>query len=218
MVARARIVAGAENKIVALKNVIVNYQRENNLLVYCGAVKYGETGGEDVVGAKQIELVKNMLNKELGIVATKFTSEEDAKTRKRIIDAYVNEEIQALVAIKCLDEGVNVPAIKTAFILASSANPKEYIQRRGRVLRKYPGKDYAEIYDFITLPRLLDDVYAVSESEKSIDISLIRKELTRMIDFANLSNNPTECDNLIDEIKTTYNLNTIRFKEDNLYG
>lgn len=217
LVARARIVAGAENKIAALKEVMVNYQKENNLLIYCGAVKYGEIGNEDIIGAKQIEIVKNMLNKELGIVATKFTSEEDAKTRKRIIDAYVNEQIQALVAIKCLDEGVNVPAIKTAFILASSANPKEYIQRRGRVLRKYPGKDFAEIYDFITLPRPLDDVYAVSESEKSVDIGLIQKELTRMIDFANLSNNPTECDNLIDEIKNTYNINTIRFKEDNLY-
>ena len=49
--------------------MIVKYQRENNLLVYCGAVKYGEIGGEDVVGAKQIELVNNMLNKELEIVS-----------------------------------------------------------------------------------------------------------------------------------------------------
>ena len=52
----------------------------------------------------------------------------------------------------------NIPSIKTAFILASSTNPKEYIQRRGRVLRTFPGKRHADIYDFITLPvPLVDD-------------------------------------------------------------
>lgn len=217
LVERARIVAGAENKIYALKKEIAKYSKENNLLVYCGAVKYFGCGGEDDVGQRQIEIVKNMLNNELGIVSTKFTAEEDSVTRQGIIKAYVNEEIQALVAIKCLDEGVNVPAIKTAFILASSANPKEYIQRRGRVLRKHPGKEYAEIFDFITLPRPLEDSFGISESEKNTDRVLIKKELIRMIDFANLSNNPLECDELIDEMKSAYNLETINMEDINKY-
>ena len=72
--------------------------------------------------------------------------------------------LQALVAIKCLDEGVNIPNIHTAFILASSTNPKEYIQRRGRVLRKAPGKDYAVIYDFVTLPFPIDEIEMQSEA------------------------------------------------------
>ena len=72
---------------------------------------------------------------------TKFTSEESAEERERIkADFAEGKHLQALVAIRCLDEGVNIPSIRTAFILASSTNPKEYIQRRGRVLRKYPGK------------------------------------------------------------------------------
>lgn len=77
----------------------------------------------------------------------KFTSEEDAQKReilKREFDE--GESIQVLIAIRCLDEGVNIPSIRKAFILASSTNPKEYIQRRGRVLRKCPGKKYADIY------------------------------------------------------------------------
>lgn len=217
LVARARIVAGAENKVLKLKDCITKYKKDSNLLVYCGAVKYFDIGDEDDVGVRQIEIVKNMLNKDLGIIATKFTSDEDANARKEIIRAYVNEEIQALVAIKCLDEGVNVPAIKTAFILASSANPKEYIQRRGRVLRKHPGKEYAEIYDFITLPRPLEEVFTISEIEKNTDKTLIKKELIRMIDFANLSNNPSVCDELIDEMKAAYNLDAISIEEMNKY-
>ena len=217
LVTRARIVAGAQNKVLKLKDCIMKYKKDSNLLIYCGAVKYLGIGDDDDVGARQIEVVKNMLNKDLGMIATKFTSNEDARTRKEIIRAYVNEEIQALVAIKCLDEGMNVPAIKTAFILASSANPKEYIQRRGRVLRKHPGKEYAEIYDFITLPRPLDEVFTISEIEKNTDKTLIKKELIRMIDFANLSNNPSECNGLIDEMKAAYNLDTISVEEMNKY-
>lgn len=213
LIKRARIVAGAENKIEALKNTIAKYKNENNMLVYCGAVKYYDSQGIDGEDKKQIDLVHRMLNKELGIVSTRFTSEEDANTRKEIIESFKNKEIQALVAIKCLDEGVNVPAIKTAFILASSANPKEYIQRRGRVLRKYPGKHYAEVYDFITLPRPLDEVFYASECEKNVDRTLIKKELLRMIDFARLSNNPSECNELIDEIKNNYNLDIIDIEE-----
>ena len=114
-----------------------------------------------------------------------------------------------LVAIKCLDEGVNVPAIKTAFILASSTNPKEYIQRRGRVLRKYPGKEYAEIYDFITLPRRLDDTSFVPENLKSMERGLVRREFIRLQDFARLSKNPSECNDIMDEIRKAYDLDII---------
>ena len=71
---------------------------------------------------------------------------------------------------------------KTAFILASTTNPKEYIQRRGRVLRKSPetGKEYAEIYDFITLPRPLEDVSSLTAEEAKRDLSLVKKELSRI--------------------------------------
>ncbi len=216
LVKRARLVAGAENKIDILKETIKKHKDENNMLVYCGAVKYYELN-DDKDDTKQIDLVHKMLNKELGIVSTKFTSDEDTNQRKEIIRAFKNEEIQALVAIKCLDEGVNIPAIKTAFILASSTNPKEYIQRRGRVLRKYPGKQYAEIYDFITLPRPINDVYGISEEEKNIDKTLVKKELLRIIDFAKLSINPSDSNELEDEIKRSYNLDTINIEGVNEY-
>ena len=98
-----------------------------------------------------------MLGNKLNMRVSMFTAKEDANERERIKQSFAEGELlQALVAIKCLDEGVNIPGIRTAFILASSTNPKEYVQRRGRVLRRAKGKTHAVIYDFITLPRDLD--------------------------------------------------------------
>ena len=118
-------------------------------------------------------------------------------------------DIQVIAAIKCLDEGVNIPAIRTAFIMASSTNPKEYIQRRGRVLRRSPGKNYAEIYDFITLPRPLEDVKYCSPEEISSDLSLVKKEFARMLDFAETARNPFEIDDLKDRILEAYHENDL---------
>ena len=81
-----------------------------------------------------------------------------------------------LVSIKCLDEGVDIPAVSHAFILASSQNPRQFIQRRGRVLRKSIGKNLAVIHDAIVVP--LDPE---SEGEQ---ISLLKAELIRALEFA----------------------------------
>jgi superfamily II DNA or RNA helicase len=81
-----------------------------------------------------------------------------------------------LVSIRCLDEGVDIPAISHALILASSQNPRQFIQRRGRVLRKSPGKDYAVIHDAIVVPVSLE-----LEPEQT---SLLKAEMLRSIEFA----------------------------------
>ena len=112
-----------------------------------------------------------------------------------------------MIAIKCLDEGVNIPKIKTAFILASTTNPKEYIQRRGRVLRLAQGKEYAEIYDFITLPYPLDEVSSLTNMQLKRCITLVKNELNRASEFSRLAINMVESESIIDEIKDAYSLN-----------
>lgn len=82
-----------------------------------------------------------------------------------------------LVSIKCLDEGVDIPAVSHAFILASSQNPRQFIQRRGRVLRKSEGKNLAVIHDAIVVP--------VDPEGESEQISLLKAELVRALEFAN---------------------------------
>ena len=140
----------------------------------------------------------------LNMRVTKFTSEESAQEREEIKQNFADGHLlQALVAIRCLDEGVNIPRIKTAFILASSTNPKEYIQRRGRVLRKAPNKDFARIYDFVTLPRNIDNPYKAVEID-NCEYSLIRREKQRVVDFAELAINSSEADGLLWKIRRLF--------------
>jgi superfamily II DNA or RNA helicase len=139
---------------------------------------------------------------------SKFTSEESAEDRESLKKEFADaKHIQALIAIRCLDEGVNIPSIKTAFILASSTNPKEYVQRRGRVLRTYKGKDFARIYDFITLPIPLNSMSSFSQEIVNSVKSLAIREMVRMKDFASISENPSEADSLIAEIVQAYDIN-----------
>ena len=220
LIERARLVAGASNKIEVLRELMKDYKDKSHILVYCGAAKIynplEDNSEEDVEGERQIVAVSKMLGNELGMKVTHFTSNESAKERQRIKNQFSKvDPYQALIAIKCLDEGVNIPSIKTAFILASSTNPKEYVQRRGRVLRKAPYKPYAVIYDFITLPRPLYMVTSYISEEVKPDLSLVRKEITRMKEFGTISKNSAESDQLINKIREAYNLNLI--KEENEY-
>ncbi len=191
MISRARIVAGAQNKIQLLLKYMEKYKEDKHILVYCGSTKTEDKELQEE--CRQIDLITKYLSKNLHMKVARFTSGENRRERQILIEKFTEgEEIQSLVAIKCLDEGVNIPAIKTAFILASTTNPKEYIQRRGRVLRLSPGKEYAEIYDFITLPRELEIVSFLNEKELKYDRSLIRRELQRIEDFRKLADNSYE--------------------------
>lgn len=205
MISRARVIAGAQNKVPLLLRYMEKYKKENHILVYCGATKTEDERKQREY--RQIDQITKQLSEELHMKVSRFTSAENRKDRQILIEKFTEgEEIQALVAIKCLDEGVNIPAIKTAFILASTTNPKEYIQRRGRVLRKSPGKEYAEIYDFITLPRELDTVSFLSEKELKYDRSLVQRELQRIEDFRNLAENSYESMEEILNIREAYQI------------
>lgn len=171
---RARIVAGANNKTQMLLREIEQYKNDNHILIYCGATtqKENEYNEEEI---RQIDNISKQLWNQLGIKTAQFTANENSMERKQLIRDFAEGDVlQGLVAIKCLDEGVNVPAVDKAFILASTTNPKEYIQRRGRVLRKYKGKEYSVIYDFVTLPRRLADVKYLTEEEMKYERTLIK--------------------------------------------
>ena len=215
---RSRLIAGAENKVKLLKEIIQeNYLKDTHMLIYCGAARtYNpnlDSSESDEEGERQIVSVSKMLGNELGMKVTHFTSAESAQERDRIKHQFANADpYQAIVAIKCLDEGVNIPSIKTAFILASSTNPKEYIQRRGRVLRKFKGKKFAVIYDFITLPTAIDDVQLGSDSA-NFDLALVKREMIRMKEFGDISLNPADTDKLISELSDAYGMDILDLDE-----
>lgn len=208
---RARIVAGASQKLEALREYIAPYADDNNILVYCGATNVidekADSSNTDEEDIRQIEAVTRILGNEFHMEVAKFTSEENMETRAMIKEQFQKgDRLQAIVAIKCLDEGVNIPGIRTAFILASTTNPKEYIQRRGRVLRKAENKLFAEIYDFVTLPRELDSVSGLTTEQIQRDLSLVKNELARIKEFGRLSMNSMQSNDLIWDIQDAYHI------------
>ena len=214
---RAKLVAASSEKLPIIVELLKSqYKRENgiyNTLVYCGATTINDPGYDEFKAdnddLKQINLVKKLIKDEfekngVDLNIARFTSLEDNKMRSLIKEQFSSKDINIVTAIKCLDEGVNIPAIKTAYILASSTNPREYVQRRGRVLRKFEGKDYAEIYDFITLPRPLSEASSMNKEALVSDVGLIKRELTRIKDFADTASNYSEIYDIIEEINSIY--------------
>lgn len=223
---RSRIVAGAKNKLTMLEEVIHPYIHDKHILVYCGATKGLEQNQDrtdvDSEDIRQIDAVTDLLGNKLGMEVSQFTSKESVEEREVLKREFsAGDTLKVLIAIKCLDEGVNIPKIKTAFILASTTNPKEYIQRRGRVLRLAEGKEYAEIYDFITLPYDTESVTSLTEAQVKRNSTLVKNELRRAEEFSRIAVNMVESASLIDEIKDAYGIQELNWnneEEDYGYG
>lgn len=195
LIERSRLIGSAEGKARALRSLLMTRRDSNYNLIYCGDVI---TDGE-----RSVDAVLSLVGNELEMRANRFTSSETNAERREILAKFGTGEIQALVAIRCLDEGVDVPRTETAYILASSLNPRQFIQRRGRVLRRAPGKEYAYIYDFIVVPPVgakLDD--ATFNCERA----LMKRELSRVDEFASSSENAGDALQALRAIKIRLNL------------
>jgi superfamily II DNA or RNA helicase len=103
--------------------------------------------------------------------------------------------------MKCLDEGVDVPPARLAIMLDNSGNPREYIQRRGRILRNYPGKENAVIHDIIVEPKIEK---SAPQELRDLERKMIRKELERYRDFAKAALNSEECLKIMENIEGMY--------------
>lgn len=216
LIARSRILASARNKLSVLRELLEEQKKNKHILVYCGDSVVAEHNSTDynaskAFGEKQIKLVCEMMGRDLNMDIARFTSQESAERRQEIKRGFMDgSEYQAIVAIKCLDEGFNIPAITTAYILASTTNPKQYIQRRGRVLRTYNGKQFAYIHDFVVLPRDIDMLMNASEEELKLEVGLVKRELSRVEEFASLAENSSAIYNsLINPLQDGYHLNDI---------
>jgi len=86
-----------------------------------------------------------------GIRVARFDSTFTKKERELMLEHFDTGTIQVLVAIRCLDEGVDMPQAKVGILVSSTTNPREFIQRRGRLLRNFEGKIESIIHDLIVL-------------------------------------------------------------------
>lgn len=180
---RSRLLGAARNKIIEAKrlvNSIPNSERSHTL-IYAGEGKQFNSESSDT---RVIDELTTVLNENRWRVA-KFTGDVGNNERKRLMEAFKDKTLDALVAMKVLDEGIDVPVCSRAIITASTRNPRQYVQRRGRILRKSPGKYLAVIYDFVILPI----------NDSSASKSLRTAELERIKDFTELALNKTEVEN-----------------------
>ena len=208
LIQRSLVVAAAENKLENLKELMQKYKDENYMLVYCGATRVVDYDFIDDIELRQIDQVTRLLGNELGMDVRRYTSKEKVEERMEIRkDFAAGPPVNALVAIKCLDEGVNIPNIRKAFILASTTNPREYVQRRGRVLRKAEGKDAAYIYDFITIPYEIEKARVMDKLSLEDYKSLIKNEIRRMNEYFLLAENKSETYKIKRELEEAYNIN-----------
>lgn len=164
---RTRLIKSATAKQIQLEAMITQQTDPHYTLVYC-ANKLEESA------------VVAMLAKH-GIQGRRFDSSLSLAEREKVLKDFADGTIEVLVAVKCLDEGVDIPATREAYFLASTSNPREFVQRRGRILRTSTGKEYARVHDFVVFP---PRDYAGKNAEK-----LIRHELPRVYELNNFASN-----------------------------
>ncbi|MCB9017730.1 MAG: DEAD/DEAH box helicase family protein [Prevotellaceae bacterium] len=212
---RKRIIHKAENKKAAFLQIVQQRMNEQGNLKY--TLVYVPEGNEpDDNNADMFDTADTMqtdddtahlideytcivrdINKH--ITVRQFTS--DSKDREPMLKDFANGNIDVLTSMKCLDEGVDVPRAELAIFCASTGNPRQFIQRRGRVLRTHKDKHIATIHDLIVVP---DNCFDSDCYE--LERSLVKSELMRVRDFATLSENLNDTDNELEDVLNHYNL------------
>ena len=186
---RAMILKKAKAKIPALEKLIKQKGMIHQALVYC-------------VDTAQMTQAMSILAS-AGILYRRFTGVEGTSPsddfdgiseRASILKNLGDGQIDALVAMKCLDEGVDVPSANTAIILASSGNPREFVQRRGRILRPDGPDKVASIYDFVIAPSIQK---MNTEEAKQVELQLFQTEMKRMTEFGTHARNNLEAESLL---------------------
>ena len=183
--------ADAKLRVLEHKLTCIGAESVTKTLIY--------TSAKPVVPGKvrQITAVNEMLQR-LNIISHQYTAEETGPSQSwKILDQFGSGDYQVLTSMKVLDEGVDIPQTDTAFLLASSTVEREWVQRRGRILRHAPGKSVAHLHDFIVVPPSLD-----SPSARS----LLHSELRRASAFADLAENeydPGGPNNVIQQLEAT---------------
>ncbi len=189
---RQEIIKNAVNKYNVFRHILDDLGDIQHCLIYCSP--------------EQIDAVQAILT-ERYIIQHKFTQNESTHPEKKyggiserehLLKKFAEGSYKALVAMRCLDEGVDIPQARIGIILASTENPRQYIQRRGRILRRYPGKEEATILDLVVLPP------AEAETIDGLEKKILGKEFERYEEFARDAKNFVECIKRLEEVENRF--------------
>lgn len=212
---RKRIIHKAKNKESIFKNILVDWFSEKGSLKYtlvyvpegsrpdneeADLFDSSETVPDDDYSESLIDVYTDIVQSiSPTTTVKKFLS--GTTRRNEVLGAFASGEIEVLTSMKCLDEGVDVPRSELAIFCASTGNPRQFIQRRGRILRKHPDKKRAVIHDLVVVP----EVTSISDNFK-MERSLLAAELKRVRDFAQLSENADYAYEELKDVLDYYNL------------
>lgn len=157
---------------------------KDRTIVFCPDGK--DENGKDFLEVYKSELWNEFVSKGKIVRMSEYVQ----GTKREIIESFTAGAIDILFAKQRLNEGIDIPAAKRAFFIASSTSEREFIQRRGRVLRKSPetNKTLAEIFDFIVVPPDRNSIYAQS---------IVENEIKRAMDFAATADNYAEIEKIL---------------------
>ena len=199
LIRRAKIIRDAKQKLVAFKQEINKLAKVNYALIYCTE--------------NQIDDVQDwLLKRRPPIISNRITANNPKKSsdRQKIVKQLVKENLNAIVAIKVLDEGIDIPEAKMCFLLASDGNPKQFVQRRGRVLRRFMGKykdgstkEFAVIFDFLVMPKIDPNA---KQDEINSERGIVISQLDRLVLMAKIALNKDECMAEIEKIKADFGI------------
>ena len=185
---RSNILKNAYDKYEILSKILDSLGNNvSDLIIYCSDKQLEKV--IEIAGSKHDLRIRKFTMQEKTTISKKWGNISE---REHIINLFTKGDYQCLVAIKCLDEGVDIPSASKAILMCNSTNPREFIQRLGRVLRRYEGKQISDIYDLILKPQQKYD-WQLYDIEKEI----YKKELNRCEQIVELAENRFEAENLL---------------------
>ncbi|ASU34251.1 DNA repair helicase [Mucilaginibacter xinganensis] len=199
---RKRIIHQASGKFDALRKILGELKNKGLPVKYL--LVYVPEGNDDKIDEDD----KKLINTYSRIIAKEFNLSQHqfiglTTNRQRILSEFSTGHIAVLTAMKCLDEGVDIKRAEIAVFCSSTGNPRQFIQRRGRVLRTHPDKKYATIYDMVVVPSITNQYF---ESTLQMEKSILQSELKRVHEFAGLSLNHYQALSVLEHVAKEFNL------------
>jgi superfamily II DNA or RNA helicase len=189
---RARVLNNSKSKIEWIKENIISSSEIKHTLFYVGDAIFDD--------------VLRVLGVDKELIVHEFTHRQNLKERQDLLHRFSDGIVQAFVAMKCLDEGVDIPPTRNAYFLASSSISREFVQRRGRILRNFPGKEEAIIFDLISIPpKEYLDRGKFGENYSAVR-SAIKREYKRITEFASLAENRHQALGLFLDVANNFDL------------
>jgi superfamily II DNA or RNA helicase len=208
---RKAIIHKAKNKFDAFKNIVSGIIKSETGLKY--SLVYAPEGyhsDDEFVEEEfpELEGDSRIIDFYSNIVRSispnthvaQYTSESEDK--QNLLRSFENGKIDVLLSMKCLDEGVDIPRTEQAIFCSSTGNPRQFIQRRGRILRRHPAKNFAKIFDLVVIPMV-----AYGSPSFDSERKLVQKELERVVHFAYMAINKYEAVEGLKKICEYYQLN-----------